>query len=146
MLPLSDSLQIVDALDYASGSADRTGSIIDMEGREGCLFIFKFAAIAAGATTSVKVQQGAVANMSDAADLAGTGISVADDDDDQTFVIDVVKPQERYLRGYVDKDASNATAEVLVCIPYGARKRPVVSAAADELTIEQHISPAEGTA
>jgi hypothetical protein len=138
--------QVRKALAYASGTADRNGIVIDTAGAEEVTFIVTFATIAAGAVTSVKVQQGAASNMSDAADLEGTGISVAADDDDQVFMIDIVKPLERYLRVVIDKDASNATAESAVAVLSGRRKKPCDNNITDETTSEIHISPAEGTA
>ncbi|MCC6192267.1 MAG: hypothetical protein IT318_24815 [Anaerolineales bacterium] len=143
---LSAGAQVRTGLDYASGSADRNGAVFDMAGFEGVLMIFKMAAIAAGAVTSIKAQQGQASNLSDAADLAGTAQTVADDDDNQIFIIDLYRPTERYVRGVVDKDAVNATAETLTYIGYGARELPVTQTLADAVTFERHISPAEGTA
>lgn len=143
---LSSSVKISTALDYASGSADRSGAVLDMQGFEGVAMVVKFATIAAGATTSIKAQQGTAADGSDMADLAGTAISVAADDDDQVFVIDLVKPTKRYVRVVVDKDGSNSTAEVALYLQYGAHDKPVVQTVADEVTYECHVSPSEGTA
>jgi hypothetical protein len=143
---LSNYSKITTALDYASGTADRTGAILDMSGFEGVLMIVKFATIAGSAVTSIKAQQGAAVAMGDAADLEGTGITVADDDDDQVFVIDLYRPQERYVRIYVDKDASNATAESAIYVQYGARNLPVDNNVDDAVTCELHVSPDEGTA
>lgn len=143
---LSANGKVTTALDYASGSADRNGVTLDMLGFEGVLMIVKFAAIATGAVTHIKAQQGAASGMGDAADLAGTRQNVADDDDNQIFMIDLFKPTERYVRLFVDKDASNATAESAVYIQYGAHKLPVSNNVADAVTTELHVSPAEGTA
>lgn len=143
---LGKDTKITTALDYASGTADRDGAALDMQGYEGVLMIVKFATIAAGATTSIKAQQGAQSDLSDAADLEGTGITVAADDDDQVFVIDLYRPQERYVRLVVDKDGSNAAAESAVYIQYGPRNRPVDNNVTDEVTYELHVSPDEGTA
>ena len=142
----SQHLQVRTGLDYASGTATRNGAAFDTQGFEGVLMIFKFAAIAGSAVTTVKAQQGALADMSDAADLYGTSISVADDDDDQVFVIDLCRPRERYVRGVVGKDGSHAVAESMVYIGYGAKNKPVVQTLADEVTYELHVEPAEGTA
>ena len=139
-------LQIKSALDYASASADRNGATLDMFGFRGVLMCVKFAAIATGAVTKIKAQQGADSGLSDAADIAGTGITVADDDDNQTFIIDLYEPVERYVRVVVDKDAVNATAEVAWYIQYGATARPTTPTIADAVTYERHMSPAEGTA
>lgn len=142
----SKNLKVSSALDYASGTADREGAALDMQGFDGVLMIVKFAAIAAGGTNSIKAQQGAVSTLSDAADLLGTAQAVADDDDNQIYIIDVYRPQERYVRLYVDKDTSNACAESAIYVQYGAKDLPVVQTVANAVTYELHVSPAEGTA
>lgn len=143
---LLKNVKVSDALDYASGTADRNGATLDMQGYEGVIMLVKFATIAAGATTSIKAQQDTASGMGTAADLEGTGISVAADDDDQIFAIDIYRPTERYVRLVVDKDTSNATAESAVYIQYGAKKVPIENNVTDEMTCETHVSPAEGTA
>jgi len=146
MQNLSKEVKVTTALDYASGSADRNGATLDMSGYEGVLMIVKFAAVATGATVSIKAQQGAASNLSDAADLAGTAITVADDDDNQIFMIDVYQPLERYVRVVVDNDASNATAQSAVYIRYGARTLPQTNNVTDAVTTETWVGPSEGTA
>jgi hypothetical protein len=136
--------KISSALDYASGTAARTGAIIDMRGFLGVLMIVKFATIADGAVTVVKAQEGAAANLSDVADLEGSGIAVEADDDDQLFALDIYQPNERYVRLAIEKDGANATAESAVYIQYGATYQPVDNTAANLLTYERHMSPAEG--
>ncbi|MBU3736563.1 MAG: hypothetical protein FGM62_06250, partial [Methylobacterium sp.] len=66
---LSQNIKISVGLAYASGTADRTGEILDMAGWDGVLVVAQFGAIATGGTNAIKMQQGAAANMSDAADL-----------------------------------------------------------------------------
>lgn len=145
-MSLSQDVKITTALDYASAATDRNGATLDMQGFEGVLMIVKFATIAASAVTAIKAQQGAESDLSDAADLAGTGQTVADDDDNQVFVIDLKNPTERYVRLVVDKDGTNATAESAVYIQYGAKKLPISNNVANAVTTELHVSPAEGTA
>lgn len=142
----ADDIQIRKALDYASGTADRNGTVIDSAGYETVVFNVHVHSVAAGAVTSVKVQQGAASDLSDAADLTGSAISIAADDDGQVFVIAIHKPKERYLRVVMDKDASNAVAESATAILLGARTRPALLSVTDETTVEIHVSPAEGTA
>lgn len=139
-------LKFTTALTYATGTADREGAVIDMKGFEGVIMAVQLLAVATGGANSIKAQQGAAAAMGDAADLEGTKITIADDDDNQLFVIDVYKPQERYVRLYVDKDASNACAESAMYIQYGAGSKPVIQNVTDKVTYERHVSPAEGTA
>lgn len=143
---LSKNVQIRTALDHAEGSADRNGAEFDMQGFEGVLMVVKFGDIAAGAVTSIKAQQDTATGMGSAADLEGTGQTVAADDDNQIFIIDLYKPQERFVRVVVDKDASNNTEEMAFYIGYSAHKLPTVMTLADEVTYELHVSPDEGTA
>lgn len=137
---------VTEALPYVSGSADRTGAIIDMAQFRGVFCVVHFLAIAGSAVTTLKWQQDTDVAGGTMADLIGTGISVADDDDGQIFILDLYEPVERYVRLYVDKDASHATAESAIYYQYGARVRPTTVTVADLVTYERHVSPAEGTA
>lgn len=143
---LSKNVQIRTALDHAEGSADRNGEEFDMQGFDGVLMVVKFGDIAGGAVTSIKAQQDTATGMGSAADLEGTGITVAADDDNQIFVIDLYRPLERFVRVVVDKDAANNTEEMAFYVGYSAIKLPTVMTLADEVTYELHVSPAEGTA
>jgi hypothetical protein len=143
---LSKEVKISTALDYASANADRTGAVLDMSGFEGVLMVVKFAVIAAGAATTIKAQQDTAVGFGAPADLLGTSITVADDDDDQIFIIDLYKPLEQFVRLYIDKDAANATAEMAWYVQYGAHAKPVVQTVTNEVTYELHVSPIEGTA
>ena len=134
------------ALNYLSGAATRNGAALDMVGFRGVLMVVQFAAIAVGAVTSIKAQQDTVVGMGTAADLAGTAQAIADDDDDQIFIIDLYEPVEQFVRLVVAKDATNATAECAAYIQYGASARPTIPTVADLVTYERHMSPAEGTA
>ena len=136
--------KITSALDYASGSADRTGAIIDMADYRGVMMYVKFGTIAAGATTTIKAQQDTAVGGGTMADLLGTVQAVADDN--QIFIIDLYEPAERYVRLFIDKDAANATAEIAWYQQYGCRKRPVENNVTDKVTYERHMTPAEGTA
>jgi hypothetical protein len=131
----------------AAGTTDINGTTLDMAGYEGVMMITYFGAITGSAVTSVKAQQGAASNLSDAADLTGTGITVADDDDEQIFIIDLYRPTDRYVRLVVDRGTQNAVVAGAVYVQYGGpRKAPVTQNVTDAVTYELHVSPAEGTA
>lgn len=148
MLNMSQEAKVSTALDFlaAAAAADRNGAILDMAGFDAVMVIVKMADIAVGAATSIKMQQDTDSTGATMADLLGTGITIADDDDNQVFIIDLVKPTERYVRVVVDKDAANATNESALYIQYMARDLPVVQTVTDEVTYELHVSPAEGVA
>lgn len=128
----------------AAGTDDINGATLDMAGFEGVLIEVTFGAITAGAATSIKAQQGAASNLSDAADLAGTAQTIADDDDGQIFYIDLYRPTERYVRVVVDRGTQNAVVASATYLQYGAHDQPVSHGAT--VSGELHISPAEGTA
>lgn len=130
----------------AAGTSDINGSIIDMQGYDSVMAIVRMGAITSGAVTSIKWQQGADSSLSDAADLEGTAMTIADDDDEQVFVTELVKPQERYVRLVVDRATQNAVVSSAVYLRYAARKVPVTQNVTDLVTYELSVSPAEGTA
>jgi hypothetical protein len=142
-LNLSKNIKVTQCLAYASGTAVREGAILDMSGWDGVIAVVCHATIAASAVGDVHWEQDSAAGGGTMADLAGTAIAVAADDDDQTWVMDLYKPTERYVRAVVTKDASNAQAESVTYIQYRGSKLPVADAGADEY--ELHVSPAEGT-
>lgn len=147
MFNLSKNVKISTAVTPTAGAAGTTdieGTTLDMQGFEGVLMVVRMGAITGSAVTSIKAQQGALSNMTDAADLTGTGQTIADDDDDQTFYIDLYKPLERYVRLYVDRATQNAVVSSAEYIQYGARELP--TSHGSNVSGELHVSPAEGTA
>lgn len=129
----------------AAGTSDVEMTEVDMQNYEGVFLCCKFGAITASAVTSVKAQQDTVTGMGSAADLLGTGQTVADSDDDLWFVIHLVKPLERFVRMVVDRGTQNAVIEAAVAIKYRGKKAPITQGATIG-GIETHVSPSEGTA
>lgn len=131
---LLTDVTISKALAYAAGTADVSGEILDMQGHEGVICSVLFATIATAAVTSVKVESGDESDLSDAADITGASISVAADDDNQVFNIDIAKPPKRYLRVVIDKDATNSVAASALYIQYGPRTKPTDNTVTDKVT------------
>lgn len=129
----------------AAGAADVTSEAVDTQGYEGVRFMIGFGAIVGGAATSIKARQGAVANMSDGADLAGTAQTVADTDDNKVRIVDIFRPQERYVDLKTLRATQNSTIDFLIAELYGVRKAPVTQDATVAGS-ELHASPDEGTA
>ena len=130
----------------AAGTDDVTGATIDMKGFDAVTFIVGFGAITSGAATSIKAQGGAASNLSDAADLLGTSITVADDDDNQVAVLEIVNPRERYIRVIVDRGTQNAVVDFGIAIQTSAKNEPVTHDSSTVVSAEVHHAPAEGTA
>jgi|TARA_Y100000310_G_scaffold271213_1_gene285611 hypothetical protein len=130
----------------AAGSTDITPSgYIDMQNFEGCMFIINFGTITATAVTGVRLQQCDTSGGT-YADLEGSAQVVADSDDDQAFIIDCYRPQERYLKVIIDRATANAVLDGITAIQYGPRKLPVSDDSSTVGGSELLVSVAEGTA
>ena len=147
MLNISKEVKAVRVMNaVAAGFGDTlNGSVLDMANFDGVVFIAAFGAITATAVTSVKAQQGAASNLSDAADLAGSKIDIADSQSNKLAVLDIYRPQKRYLRMVVSRATQNAVIDGVVALQYKGKKAPVTqdaSVAGDKLC----VSPDEGVA
>jgi hypothetical protein len=132
--------------DGAAGTTDINGSICDMANFCGVLALVRMGTITASAVTSIKWQQGNESDMSDAADLEGTAITIADDDDEQVFATCLVEPEDRYVRIVVDRGTANAVVADAVYVRFNSRTMPTTIDVDDLVTFERHVTPAEGTA
>ncbi|MEY2690702.1 MAG: hypothetical protein RL375_4902 [Pseudomonadota bacterium] len=144
---LSSNVKISSAITPAAGVAaatDLEGTTLDMLGYRGVMMVVRFGAIDGGAVTSIKAQQDSVSTMATAADLLGTGQTIADNDDNECFVIDLYEPRERYVRLYVDRGTQNAVVASAEYIQYDPMV--AVTTQGSGVTAELHVSPAEGTA
>lgn len=131
----------------AAGTSAQTSSAIDMQGFDGVKIYSAFGAITSGAATSVKVQQSSDNASADAyADLLGTSVTVADDDDNQVVVHDIYRPKERYLKVVISRATQNAVIDGIIAVLYGASKMPTTDDSSTVVGRETHVSPAEGTA
>lgn len=137
----------VDGTNYtgSANTTDLTSEAIDTADFDGVRVIVGFGTITAGAVTSVKAQQCDTSGGT-YADLEGTSITVADDDDNQCAVIDIKKPRERFIKIVTDRGTQNAVVDFIVAEMYGPRELPVTHDTATVISAETHASPAEGTA
>jgi hypothetical protein len=144
---LSKSAKVTRALNsVAAGTTNQNGSVIDMAGFEGVQFIALFGALTATQITSLKVQQGDLADGSDMADLEDSlHTALADADGNKCLVTDVFRPQKRYVRPVVTRGTANAVIDGVVALQYSARTEPVVKDATVK-SIKTTISPEEGVA
>lgn len=125
----------------AAGTTTINGDIIDMQNFEGVLLTIKFGIAATGNT--IKAQQGAQANMSDAADLAGTLVAVGASD--EIVQLELHQPTERFVR-MVALRGTLSTIDWGAAQKYGAKRNPVDNNVAGTIASEIHSGPAEGVA
>jgi hypothetical protein len=144
---LSKSIKVTRALNgVAAGTSNQNGSVIDMSGFEGVQFIALFGALTPNQVTSLKVQQGSLADGSDMADLAGSAhTALADTDGNKCLVTDVFRPQKRYVRAVVTRGTANAVIDGVIALQYSSRFKPTTNDTTIKAT-KLLISPDEGTA
>ena len=118
------------------------GSGCDMAGYEGVVFL---ATVSAGeeATFTLKAQQDTASNYATAADLTGTGVSIAIATATSGFAaLEIKHPKERYVRpALVCPNVGTAKSISIVSIRYGAKYLPETNS-----DMELHVNVAEGTA
>lgn len=139
------TIQVLDAV--AAGSSNvTTAAVVDMQGFEGVRFIYSFGAITAGAVTSVGAATLGTNNPAFGTDdIAGCHQAVADTADDTVFILDIYKPQLRYIRPWVARATQNAVVNSIVAELYSPTKKPVVADASVTGQLLM-ISPGKGTA
>ena len=125
----------------ATGTSTISGTAVDMQGFDGVLFIVKLSVANAG--NYLTAQQGALANGSDAADLAGTKVIglVADN----AIVLDVYRPTGRYVRPQVIRGGATTIIYSCVAIRYNCHKKPTTNTVANVCDSVTVVSPALGT-
>ncbi len=142
----------------AAGSSSVNSDVIDTLGFDGCLIVVQFGAIVSGAVTSIKLQHADAATnnttLTSGADISTSSQTVADDDDDQIFYIDVIEPTKRYLQLAVTKATQNSTVSI-IAILYNSKSSQPTTHGAGGATVgegegltqgELIIHPIDGTA
>lgn len=122
MHTFSKEVKIVPILDYASGTADRTSNVIDMDGFDGCCIVIHNATIAASIVADYYLQHADAASdattLTSGADVATSSQTLAADDDDEVFYMDIVAPTKRFYQLVVNNDGTNASAQSAVAYLY----------------------------
>lgn len=126
----------------SAGTTTVNSTAVDMAGYDAVAFVVSFGTITSTAVTSVKVQHSD--DNSSFSDVEGSAISVADDDDNQVFIAEVLRPIKRYVRCTVVRGTANAVIDTITAIQHAARETPVTQP--DTTTGEVHVSPISGTA
>lgn len=125
-----------------TATTDVDSSVIDMSGYDGVVFFGSIATANAG--NFIKAQQGTDATVTDAADLAGSKVVAAANN--QVVWVEIHKPLERYLRAKIVRAGVTTVTGDLYALQYSGRVRPETNLVANALIGTLLISPAEGTA
>jgi len=137
---LSKNVKVVLAKAAAAAATTAVNSdIIDTAGYEGVLFVGSIGTANAG--NYVKLQQGDNSSLTDGADLENTKVVPGDDGD--SFMVDLYRPKDRYVRAVVTRGASTTVGDIYAIL-YGAHAKP--TSHGSTIDSETHVSPDEGTA
>jgi hypothetical protein len=111
----------------AAGTSAQTTSTIDTAGFDSALVIADLGTVTDNSVLSLKAQDGAAANGSDAADIAGatTGTLTAATSSNSHVVLDLQRIQQRYLTCVFGRTTQNAVLNSIVVILYNAKSKPV---------------------
>lgn len=116
---------------------------IDARDIHGVRFITLMGAITAAGVQSVKIQESDDDTIF--ADVAGTSITIADDDDDTAFISDIVAPRSAFYRARISRATQNSAITSVIAEAYRSDSSPVIQDASVK-TLEKFVSPALGTA
>lgn len=136
-LSKNSKLTKVLALSASAGTALDTASV-DMQGFEGAMFFGRVASEDAGNFAHLAQSS----DDSTFVDLAGTRVVTGDDAD--SFLIDIYRPTDRYVRCELVRAGTNTIVGDIYCIQYGAKTMP--TSQGSTIDAETHISPAEAAA
>ena len=107
--------------------ATQSTDILDMQGFEGVMFVAHFADVDDTAVLTLQAQQDELNASGGMATLTGTATftAAAADADDDCLVLDVYRPEKRYVRAQLVVATANAIVASVIAYQYGARKVPV---------------------
>jgi hypothetical protein len=89
-------------------SANVNGTVIDMQGWDGCMYVFNLGAMTSTATFDARVVNSANANMSGATNVTNAAlVQVTTATPNNVFVLDVWRPTLRYLRSATQPATAN---------------------------------------
>jgi len=130
----------------AAGVTTINSTAIDSRGFDSVTFFVAMGAIVAGAATSCKLQGGEQSDGSDAVDLLGTSLTIADTDDDKLLALELNQPTFRYVRCVVLRATQNSTIDGIVALLGNPKTLPPPHDAATVLGSEIHVAPGAGIA
>ena len=120
----------------AAGTTTLTTDPVDTQGFEGVMFFGSIATV--NPATYADVRQGDAADMSDGDALRGARVAPGDNGD--SFCIDILRPEARYVDVQIARNVSTATGDVYALLYGSVRKSPVSQGATiDAVTLASPV-------
>lgn len=109
----------------AAGQTAVNGSLIDMAGFDGVLFIALLGTVAATSTVGLHAEQNDVNSATGVQELQGSAtIAVGATNSNTAVVLDVHKPRQRYVRPVIKRGVADTVVDGVIAILYDARSKP----------------------
>lgn len=139
----SRTIRVLNAV--AAGTSDQNSAAVDTLGFAGVRFVALFGTLTATQVTSIYAEY-SDDGTTGWTEIAGSRVGpLADADSNKALVLDVYRPQKRYVRCVVDRGTANAVIDGVIAELYLPADAPVTrhsSVAAQEV----HNAPHAGTA
>lgn len=114
-----------------AGTSDQDGTVLDMTGYDGVLFIAALGDVTATSVDELQVFGNTASSTSSPTpveltnDTAGPYTAGASDADNKLLIVDVVRPAYRYVFPRVKRGTANAVIDGVIAIQYRSREVPV---------------------
>lgn len=127
---LLNNAKITRVMNRGVGTASATptkGTILDMLGYDSVMFVAAMEDVVNLSVVSLRAAGGDTNDTAEMNLLTGTvgGTATATTFDDKLLVLDLVKPNERYIEAQLFHVTQNAPFDSVVAIQYNARNMPV---------------------
>ena len=136
-----ETIRVFKADTLTGAGAGDTAEIVDMSGYEAVQFEVVAGTIGAAGMT-ITAQQSDDAFVADEDDLEGGEITLADADDDAVAILDIGKPEKRYVRLEMVPGANDCVVDAVIAHLYRARNLPVTQGATVVETVVLVTPPA----
>ncbi len=114
-----------------AATTDLDGSVIDMAGFDGVLFVALLGDVTSGSVLELQCQGSAASNGSsptqETGATSGTFTAGASSADGKLLVLDVIRPANRYVFPRLKRGTANAVVDGVVAVKYRGRSAPITA-------------------
>ena len=131
MQNLANNIKIswVKALIASNASTDSNTAILDMSGFDGVVFVTPVTTATAGSVVTLTVEANTANSDSGMAAITGAVATKTSPANGTLLVVDVYRPQKRYVQGVITSATQVATFDATIAIQYSGSKMPLAEAA-----------------
>src|SRR5438309_5079829 len=105
-------------------------AIVDMSEYDGVMFLAVLDSAVSTSAISLKAQQNTLNQTTGMADITATGTATYTGTGSETagfaFLVDVFRPQQRFVRAVLTRTTANAVVDCIIAIQYKSGKKPTV--------------------